>query len=81
MSKHYTVDPFEPELSKSNFPHYENYNDINEAYNDFIQRIVGTTEKDSLSKTFMNSLMGKLLGKLKLVTNYSHNFRKSKLAH
>ena len=32
--KHYTVNLFEQELSKSNFPNYQNYNEINEAYND-----------------------------------------------
>ena len=39
--KHYTVDLFEQELSKLSFPDYENYNDINEAYDNFLQKIVG----------------------------------------
>ena len=26
-------------------PNYQNYNDINEAYNDFIKKIVGVTDK------------------------------------
>ena len=33
------VDLFEQELSKSNFPNYQNYNDTEKAYNDFIQKI------------------------------------------
>ena len=43
--KYYTVDLFEQELSKLNFPNYQNYNEINEAYNDFIQKIMSVTEK------------------------------------
>ena len=34
--KHYTVDIFEQQLCKLNLSNYQNYNDINEAYNDFI---------------------------------------------
>ena len=43
--KHYTVDLFEQELSKLNFPNYQNYNEINEAYNDFIQKITSVIDK------------------------------------
>ena len=45
MLKHYTVDLFEQELSKLNFPNYQNFNDINEAYNDFIQKIMNVIDK------------------------------------
>ena len=44
-SKHYTVDLFEQELSKLYFPNYENYNEIDEAYNDFIQKISSVIDK------------------------------------
>ena len=43
--KHYTVDLFEQEWSKLNFPNYQNFNDINEAYNDFIQKIMNVIDK------------------------------------
>ena len=43
--KHYTADLFEQELSKLNFPNYRNFNDINEAYNDFIQKIMNVIDK------------------------------------
>ena len=43
--KHYTVDLFEQELSKLNFPNYRNFNDINKAYNDFIQKIINVIDK------------------------------------
>ena len=42
--KHYTVDLFEQELSKLNFPNYQNYKENNEAYNDFIQRIMSVID-------------------------------------
>ena len=45
LFKHNTVDLSEQELSKSNFPNYQNYNDINEAYNDFIQKIMCVIDK------------------------------------
>ena len=43
--KHYTVDLFEQELSKLNFPNYQDHNEINEAYNDFIQKIVSVIDE------------------------------------
>ena len=43
--KHYTVDLFRQELSKLNFPSYQNYNHINEAYIDFIQKIMSVIDK------------------------------------
>ena len=38
-SKHYTVDLFEQKLLKLNFSNYQNYNQINEAYNKFIDKV------------------------------------------
>ena len=43
--KHYTIDRFGQELSKLNFPNYQHFNDIKEAYNDFIQKIMGVIDK------------------------------------
>ena len=44
--KHYTVDLFEQELSKLNFPNYQNYNETNKACNNnFIQKIVNVIAK------------------------------------
>ena len=39
------VDLFETELSELHFPNYQNYNEINEAYNDFIQKIMSVIDK------------------------------------
>ena len=74
--KHYTVNLFEQELSKLNFPNYQNYNEINEAYNDFIQKFmsvidrVAPIKKDGLNQTLRNGLMGRLRMKLKIAINY-----------
>ena len=43
--KHYTVDLFEQELSKLHFPNYQNYNEINETYNDFIHKIMSVIDR------------------------------------
>ena len=57
--KHYTVGLFEQELSKLNFPDYENYNDTKETYNEFIQIITGTIDKVvSIRKTGRTKLSG-----------------------
>ena len=45
MFKHYTADLSEQELSTLNFPNYQNFNDINVAYNDFIQKIMNVIDK------------------------------------
>ena len=39
------VDLFEQELSKLNFSNDQNYDEISEAYNNFIQRIMSITDK------------------------------------
>ena len=43
--KHYMADLFEQEWSKLNSPNYQNFNDINEAHNDFIQKIMNFIDK------------------------------------
>ena len=43
--KLYTVDLFKQEISKLNFLNHQNYNDINEAYHDSIQKIMGMIDK------------------------------------
>ena len=45
LFKHYMIDIFEQDKSKLNFPYYQNFNDINEAYNDFIQKIMNVIDK------------------------------------
>ena len=77
--KHYTVDLFEQELSKLNFPNYQNFNDINEAYNDFIQKIMNLIDKVAplkerqVKQNSQEGLMGKLPMKLKIAINYLKN--------
>ena len=45
LFKHYTVDLFENESPELNFLNYQNYNDINKAFDDFIQKIVNVIGK------------------------------------
>ena len=39
MFKKYSVDPYKDALKKVNFPNYELFNDVNEAYSNFFQKI------------------------------------------
>ena len=48
--KHYTVDLFEQELLKLNFPNYQNYNEINETDINFIQKIMSVIDKVTPTK-------------------------------
>ena len=43
--KHYSADLFKETLTSTNFPNYQNFNDTNEAYDDFIQKIMVAIEK------------------------------------
>ena len=38
-------DPIQQELSKLNFPNYQNNNDINKTYNHFIHKIIKLIDK------------------------------------
>ena len=80
-SKHYAVDLFEQELSKLGFPSYQNYNEINKAYNDFIQKIIGVINKVSHMKerrVKQNSqewFDGEIVDEIKFVINYSKRLK------
>ena len=39
LFKKYTVDAYKDALKKVNFPNYELFNDVNEAYSNFFQKI------------------------------------------
>ena len=70
------VDLFEQELSKLNFINYQNFNEINEAYHDFIRKIMSVIEKvppikeRQVKQNSQEWLMEKLPMKLKNVINY-----------
>ena len=74
--KHYMVDLFEQELSKLNFTNYQNFTEINEAYHDFIRKIMSVIEKvppikeRQVKQNSQEWLMEKLPIKLKNVINY-----------
>ena len=84
LFKHYTIDIFEQDKSKLNFPYYQNFNDINEAYNDFIQKIMNVIDKvaplkerwvKQNSQEWFDEITNcdKLLMKLKIAINYLKN--------
>ena len=43
--KHYTKDLFLESLRNVNFPNYQNYDDVNKAYADLINRIITVIDK------------------------------------
>ena len=47
LFNYHTVDLFKLELSGLNFSIYQYYNDINQAYNGFIQKIISVIDKAS----------------------------------
>ena len=83
--KHYTVDLFEQELSKLNFPNYRSFNDINETSNNFIQKIINAIDKIAPSKerrVKQNSqewFDGEIADKIKNRDKLLKKFKKSKL--
>ena len=83
--KHYTADFFEKELSRLNFPNYQNVNDINEAYNDFIQKIMNFIDKVAplkerqVKKNSQEWFDGEIADEIKNHDKLFRKFKKSKL--
>ena len=83
--KHYTADLFEQELSRLNFPNYRNFNDINEAYNDFIQKIMNVIDKVAplkerrVKQNSQEWFDGEIADEIKNRDKLFRKFKKSKL--
>ena len=83
--KHYTADLFEQELSRLNFPNYRNFNDINEAHNDFIQKIMNVIDKVAplkerrVKQNSQEWFDGKIADEIKNRNKLFRKFKKSKL--
>ena len=83
--KNYTIDCFGQELSKLSVPNYQHYNDIKEAYNDFIQKIMGVIDKVApikerwMKQNSQEWFDGKNVGEIKNRDKLFKNFKKSKL--
>ena len=83
--KHYTADLFEQELSRLNFPNYRNFNDINEAYNDFIQKIMNVIDKVTplkerwVKRNSQEWFDGEIADEIKNRDKLFKKFKKSKL--
>ena len=78
-------DLFEQELSRLNFPNYRNFNDINEAYNDFIQKIMNVIDKVAplkeirVKQNSQECFDGEIADEIKNRDNLFRKFKKSKL--
>ena len=85
MFKHYTADLFEQELSRLNFPNYRNFNDINKAYNDFIQKIMNVIDKVAplkerrVKQNSQEWFDGEIADEIKNRDKLFRKFKKSKL--
>ena len=83
--QHYTADLFEQELSRLNFPNNHNFNDINEAYNDFIQKIMNVTDKVTplkerqVKQNSQEWFDGEITNEIKNCNKLFKKFKKSKL--
>ena len=79
------VNLFEQESSKLNFPNYQNYNEINEAYNDFIQKIVSLIDKVTpikerwVKQNSQEWFDGEIANEIKNRDKLFKKFKKSKL--
>ena len=83
--KQNTVDLFEQQLSKLNFSNYQSYNDIDEAYNDFIQKImsvideVATEIERRMKKNSQEWFNEEIADEIKNLDKLFKKFKKSKL--
>ena len=83
--KHYIADLFEQELFRLNFPNYWNFNDINEACNDFIQKImnvidkVATLKERQVKQNSQEWFDGEIADEIKNHVKLFRKFKKSKL--
>ena len=79
------VDLFEQELPKLNFPSHQNYNEINDAYNDFIQKIMSVTDKvvaineRRLKQNYQRWFDGKIADEIENRNKLFQKSKKSKL--
>ena len=83
--KHYTADLFQQASSRLNFPNYRNFNDINEAYNDFIQKIMNVIDKVAplkerrVKQNSQEWFDGEIADEIKNHDKLFRKFKKSKL--
>ena len=86
MLKNYSADIYEEALGRSDFPNYHNFENINDAYSNFIQKVMGVIDlvtptvlsQGEQNKIHKNGLMMKLRKKVSVI-NYLGNLKTSKL--
>ena len=82
---YYIADLFEQELFRLNFSNYWNFNDINEACNDFIQKImnvidkVAPLKKRQVKQNSQEWFDGEIADEIKNHDKLFRKFKKSKL--
>ena len=83
--KSYTVDYFKEALKQVDFPNYENFGDINEAYSNFFQKLMAVIDKIAPYKCkrvtgdTQKWFDGEVLEKLNLRNKLFKKFKKSRL--
>ena len=83
--KNYTADYYKETLKQVDFPNYENFDDVNEAYSNFFQKLMTVTDKIAPYKSkrvkgnTQKRFDGEVLEKLNLRNNLFKKFKKSRL--
>ena len=83
--KNYTTDYYEEALQQVDFPNYESFGDVNEAYSNLFQKLMTVVNKITPYKskrvkgTTQKWFDGKVLDKLNLRNKIFEKFKKSRL--
>ena len=83
--KNYTADYYKEALKQIDFPNYENFGDVNEAYSNFFQKLITVIEKIARYKSkrvkgnTQKWFDGEVLEKLNLGNKLFKKFKKSRL--
>ena len=83
--KNYSPDYYEEALKQVDFPNYERFGDVNEAYSNFFQKLMTVTDKIAPYKSkrvkgnTQKRFDGEVLEKLNLRNNLFKKFKKSRL--
>ena len=83
--KTYTADYYKEALKQIDFPNYENFGDVNEAYSNFFQKLmtvmdkIATYKSKRVKENTQKWFDGEVLEKLNLRNKLSKKFKKSRL--
>ena len=83
--KNYSADIYEEALSSVDFPNYRNFENINDAYSNFIQKVMGVIHLEEpiksrqIKQNSQEWLDGEVAEKISICDKLFKNFKKSKL--